>query len=395
MSFLTLKVISPNTDGTNEIVGKINTKRIDNISNLEYITAEAPVIGQTMQVPNDLYKLFESFMMNPTYIRYGDLENVVTWRLVDRFNKITRQNISFNATFPKLMRQFMNNHPQYNIQKKTQKDGVIYFKIGLSTDETPQPKTLSIDDEYKKQERNEKRRERYAKHAAENRQLALGLKDEILRRTNWTEIQFDQLIRLKLIPVFKNDTNIDIESIIIVANGRIIEFIYDKFNYINRAARKADYAVHQINKAIEHDKPQSEQQNYPVYTNRLKLAESPPENDKNETQSENKKKNYAYSIGNRLQQRIDLYNGVINNLPHFDHIVYPDIQSLSSLAIWLKNHTLHKVRKNMAKDQEEFEDDETPQAVDWDLDDDLYNSMPEDNVKDHNDINSKIIVDRE
>lgn len=338
--------------------------KINTCNAVSFINTPHPI---HIPIPNNPYQVFESFMLNPTYIRYGVSENIVTWRLVAKFNEATNQNISFNATLPKFMKQFMETHPQYNIRKKTRKDGVTYIGIGLNIDEIPEPKlppvTTQANNEKKQKERNDKR-------AITNRTVAARVKQEILQKTNWTEQQLIQIVNLKLLPAIKNGGGFNIDIMIMVAMGNITLFICDRINELEDLIRKAKIIEYNLNKATEQDEFQSKEQIYPVFTNRLRFVEN--ENGDNV--------NTVYDMGNYLQRKIDRYVRIIQDLPHFNNIVYPDIQQVFALVDRLKNFSPFKIRQNMAKVQEEFTDNETPQAVNWTFEDNLLEYVEDETV---------------
>lgn len=69
-------------------------------------------------------------------------------------------------------------------------------------------------------------------------------------------------------------------------------------------------------KAEHDDKIQS------IYTNRSKLSQ------------------ITYAAGEKLHQSINSYINSIGNLPTIENIVYPDLQQLVDLSIWLKTHSI-------------------------------------------------------
>lgn len=276
-----------------------------------------------------IYETFATFMMNPTHIRYGISEKVVTWRLVSLFNNVTGQNISFNSTFPTLMARFIQEHPNFNISKKLRKDGTTYLGIGLTTDDISRPKGLSITPQVNSDYKKQKEKEKNDRRALKNQVIATTLKETILQRTQWTESQYSQLINLGLIPVYRNGKEYCIESMIEATRGRIIEFTHNKIDDLNNFAKTANLVKLDLLRAINEDGISLKNNKFHPQTQRLKIAES------------------THKVGDILYRRINSYNNVMQDLPRINHIVYPDIQYLTDLANWLKENSMYQTRKGI------------------------------------------------
>lgn len=350
MSYLTLHMIDPNTNGTKESITKLNNKV--NIS--KEIVPAAPNNVVLFGAP-DLYIIFRNFMLNPTYIRYGICERIVTSKLVVTFNQVTQQNITFNSTFPKLMARFMQEHPHLNISKKLRTEGTTYIGVGLVDGPIFNNKQLPITPYKRDKEREQRAKDKYNQKVLVNRRIAGELKDAICQKTQWSIVQYDQLINLHMIPVFMNKNRYNLDAMIEATRANIIYFTYHKIEKLDRFTAHATVTKEAFIMAMKHDNDLSVINNFPTYTERLKVAE------------------VTYATGDTLLKKIRRYNNIMQNLPQIDHIVYPNIQHLTDLANWLKENSMHRTRKDMDDTQYKFEDDEVPQAVDWTLEDTLLN----------------------
>lgn len=301
-------------------------------------------------INTSLYKLFEDFINDPTHIRFGANEKIVTRRLVDHFNEVTGQSISLNKMFPKLMKQFIENNPDRGIMKKSRNEGIMYLGIGLFNDEAP--KIKRADNLREKitvwEEKNERRA--FRKRAEMDR-----LREEICVVTSWSDIEYQRLVNMGFINVIKNDNVVNLNAIIEVSRANIIAYTYNKIRKINHMIRGTNSVKLAYEAAIVQDNYLTTINNFPTYTNRLRVAPD------------------VNSSLFQLEKELAGYNNSLVDMPKITHIVYPNIQHINSLVSWLKSHNVHKTRKDMAITQQAAVDDEN-----WTLE-----GYPEDYVGDY------------
>lgn len=311
-----------------------------NTNSLLNITPRVPNIKETEET---LYTIFDEFMHDKEFIRFGVNESTVTWRLSRLFNLTKNQNISFNCKLPQLMELFMIKNPQYNISKKVRNSGTMYLGVGL-VDDIPNKRDSQLEEDQLTghalsvtEEEKEKQRDRYKRRRLKKLEILEQIRIEILQRTRWSNREYQQLVNLGFITVLQNHKEYNIEGTIELARGNIIRYSYDKIYALNRSAKSAQIVKHEVEKAITRDEYLTIQHKFPTYTNReLKAA-------------------VAYATGENLRIMLTSYANSMNNMPQIAHIVYPDIQYLSSVAQWLKDHGEYKTRSQMAKTQNEFE----------------------------------------
>jgi hypothetical protein len=287
----------------------------------------------------DLYKSFNEFMINPTYIRFGTNESVVTKQLSTYFNEISGRNVSHNHEFPKLMEIFMRYNPQYKITKKHRTEGMVYLGVGLATEPIPKLKTpiTNIEIRAKWKEKNDLR-------ALRKRNIADELKREIQRLTQWTDIEYQHMVNMGFITILKNGAIYNLDGIIIMATANIIAHTYNSINKLEQTIRGANSIKSAYERAITQDEELSNLHDFPTYTNRLRVAPD------------------VNNMIDRLQREIARYNNSIVDLPKINHIVYPDIQYSVALVTWLKSHNMYQTRRDMAATQQTAVD-----AEEWNL----------------------------
>ena len=280
---------------------------------------------------NDMvYTIFDQFMKNPSLIRLGQNEKVVTRRLVSLFNEVTKQNISLNSKFPKLMGQFIINNPQYGIVKKSRTEGIMYLGVGLVTDQEPKIKR-PLADTYVEIKANYKEKNNI--RAIRKRSDMDNMKQEIQLRTQWTDIEYQRMVNMGFIPAIKNDNLINIDAILEIARANIIAYTYNEIHKIKRSVRGANSVKRAFEDAIRQDEYLSILHSFPTYTNRLRVVHD------------------VTNTWNSLATDIKRYNNAITDLPKINHIVYPDIQHINSILEWLKSHNAHGTNKDMALTQ--------------------------------------------
>lgn len=291
--------------------------------------------------PSDIYAKLVAFMHDPRFIRIGTIESVRTVELAAAFNNIMRENAAYKSTFPRLMKQFMTEHSNLSIIKKTKNYGTVYEGIGLTSDPIPQEGTTTI-----------LQRSRNEKHIIRNRAFLDEIKMSLCQKCNWTDSHYRQMGTLGLIKLIKHGKNIDSDASISVINGRLIEYIYEKNIKLREKARYALLIKVEFEKAIICDTILSEGNGTPVYTNRLNTAEE------------------TYNAGEKLQRAINSYTNRIKSLPSVNISSNPNIDELNDLALWLKSNSMHKTRIDM-RIKQEAADPEIPQAVNWTLEEGL------------------------
>lgn len=317
--YMTLEVIETN------VSDRISTRPI---------VAQCPV-NRNVMLNDSLYESLERFMNDKRFIRLGSAEQVATWRLANLFNEITKNNVSFNSKFPELMKKYMEEHKQYNITKKVRKNGTMYIGIGLASDDMPKERKPYTSLQETKAEKEKREETKILRRGETLRQI----KDEIMRRTGWNELNYMRLIDLAFIRIYHNGISYDINTMIKVAEGNILRYVYENIEQLRDHVRHAEHVRKDFEKATEHDIYQTTQQNFPIFTQRIKVA------------------TLTYQAGYNLNKAINKYIDHMTNVPNMEDIVYPDTQYLQNLANWLLAHSNHKNQTKMATEQRATEED--------------------------------------
>ena len=279
-----------------------------------------------------LYEKLVEFI-NSDNIRKGTNESIRTKELATAFNIATSSQISYKNKLPQVMSKIMIDNPQLGITKKIKNYGTIYCGIGLSTDPTPKVNNPPLTTK----EKNDRR-------ALRNKHILESIKDIICQQSGWTKVQYQQMVNLSMIYIIRDGTYINIEAMICVTLGRLIQYINEKNIVLKQAEKYANLVKADFERCVGLDSMLLENMGV-TYTNRLLAAER------------------TYDAGSRLSAAIVSYNNTIQNLPYVQHIVYPNIQYLQDLSSWLKSHSMHKTRTNMRIDQENFEFDDSPNQI--------------------------------
>ena len=305
------------------------------ISTLNIDSSYKDVKGTTSN-DTDLYQVFKTFMLDSLYIRYGINEKVLTSRLCSVFNNVMKQDISFNAAFPAFMLQFMKDHSQYNILKKHRKEGIMYIGIGLVTDSVKREREVSITSHERKEAKLQREKMKSERRKLRNRVIVRELRDIIRSKTGWSDIEYNQLINLGFIHMYKNGKEYNITAMIESARANIRDYIYERIEHLQSFVPTATFMKNSFIKATNEDITLSQINEFPTYTERLKAAES------------------TYTVGNKLAREIIKYTDRTQMLPQLDDIVYPDIQHLSQIATWLKKNSSYRTSRDMAINQEDY-----------------------------------------
>ena len=281
-----------------------------------------------------VYETFKQFMLNPLIIRYDINEKIVTRKLSDLFNKTTGNNISFNMVFPRLMTRFMNEYTQFNITKKARKEGATYIGVGLVADPILTERRTELihrDHEEAFRKRNVDKRKEY------KREILWQIKNEILQRTSWTEINYRELINMNFISMFPTSEGYDIDATIKIAESFIIRYVYNKISKLTSAGQTAEHIKKDFQKSTEQDAFQTTLQRFPIYTQRNIVAPT------------------IQPAVKELNKRIKSYVNTVPNLPVINHIVYPNIQYFRDLIDWLNRNSLVKTVLKMKREQATME----------------------------------------
>ena len=260
------------------------------------------------------------------------------------------------------MLQFISEHPGYNIIKKARKEGTTYLGVSLVSDSIPDNIKLSLTQNKKSKQKDKEGKERKHLQKAQRKQEAIKLRETICQRTGWTYHEYIRVINMRFIPIYRNDIDYNIMAMIEAARVNIRNYIYHYLEPLYKCVHRALFIKNAIEKAINEDLVLSHHDNYPIYTQRLKVAPD------------------VYEPYISLYKTIQLYNKFTQGFPRIDDIVYPNIQQLLDLVNWLGQHNEREIDKEMAKEQEEFEDDETPQGVNWTFEDNVRKHVKDETV---------------
>ncbi len=281
-----------------------------------------------LKIEDPIYFKLVKFINDPIHIRKGPNERVRTRELTNAFNTATNEQITYKNKLPQLMRKFMEEYPNL-VNKQVKHDGTIYFGIGLTSDPLPKVKMPALTSKQK----NDKR-------VSQNKLVLDNIQNSICQRANWTVPEYQQMINLNLIYIVMDDDIPNIDSMIYIAIGRLIEYTYIKINKLKKVTKYAEIVKIDFEKSIQSDNVLSYHAEYPVYTNRLAATER------------------TYEAGNRLDAAITKFINPIHILPQFEHIKYPDIKYLYGLVLWLKTNSACKTRIDMRNTQENFDENE-------------------------------------
>lgn len=303
---------------------------------------------------NEPYSKLVTFIHDPKYIRIGSNETIKTMLLAGAFNKTMGENLAYKNSFPKLMAKFMLDYPNLSITKEVKNYGTIYRGIGLASDPIPGKTKNTI-----------VRKESNGNYHGRSKNFLDEAETQICSRCNWTSNQYRQMGNLGLIELAKDGKTLNIEATLYLIMGRLVSYIRYKNLKLITSFKCAMNVKIAFEKAIGWDNTLSENNGTPVYTNRLLIAEE------------------TYVAGEKLRRDSNLYTSIMQNLPILPFITYPNLEEISNLILWLKNNSLHKIRADMKIKQEEAEP-ETPQSVDWTLED----------IVDEYDNNKSILINR-
>lgn len=163
------------------------------------------------------------------------------------------------------------------------------------------------------------------------------IKNEILQRTGWTEINYRELINMDYISMFPTNRGYDIDATIKVAESYIIRYVYNIINKLILAGQSAQHVKEDFERSTEHDAVQTEQQQISVYTERNKVAST------------------IKPAVDELNKRLKSYLNSVTNLPVMNHIVYPNIQYFEELVNWLNIRSLVKTKLQMKREHAAME----------------------------------------
>ena len=195
-------------------------------------------------------------------------------------------------------------------------------------------------------------KERNDKRAIRNRQTLDTIQNIICQRTGWTSTQYNQMVNLGLIFLIRGKTGLNIEAIIAVIIGRLTQYVANKIQKLRKMENYAQLVKADFDRCTQLDL-QLMEDGTPIYTNRLMAATR------------------TYDAGSKLEDGINSYTNIINNLPQLQYIEYPNIGHIYELAIWLKDNSMYKTRLDMKTIQTNYDGD-IPQAVDWVIEDKIY-----------------------
>jgi hypothetical protein len=291
-----------------------------------------------------LYEKFLAFINNSQYIRLGSSESIRTTELAEEFNRVTMENISHISKLPQLMKRLIMNNANFGIIKKVRNNGTIYIGIGLTRFNSDKQKRPPLT----QKEKDEKR-------AVRNRALSNRFKLEICNETEWTEIQYQQLVNLGLVCLIHENNILNMEATIFMTKAKIAQYVYNSITKLKRAERTAKIIMNDFNTTKLQDVTLTICTDAPIYTNRLKAAER------------------TYTAGSELERKVNTYINTVEILPKISFISYPNIDELLNLIHTLKENSLFKTRQDMKITQEQYETDAT-NCVNWTIDNilDMY-----------------------
>lgn len=268
----------------------------------------------------ELYNKLFQFITNPAHMRYGIYERVGSKALCMNFNSIMKANASFNHTFPRLMKWFIDSYPQYEITKKIMTEGVVYLRIGLVSDPPPKERRPPLT----KKEQNMKCRDK-------NNAILDDVMISLCQITGWTVNQYQTMVSLGLVSIMEMDNVINGTGTIIVTEGNLFRYIFGRIKCVNQIAKQAKQVKEDFeNKTLE-DLILSAPGNCQRYTARLAVSE------------------ITYDTGSKLEEMLNRYSGTVEQLPALNYIVYPNIQQLRELSAWLKNNSKYQTELNMRR----------------------------------------------
>ncbi|CAH6420099.1 GIY-YIG family nuclease [uncultured virus] len=319
---LSLNIVNPDKNQWNRILesSTVDDIKTENYPNISFPTRNIIILNKDSS--QELYEKFKEFMHNPNIIRYGLYDRIGAKRLTQLFNESMHENVSFNHTFPKLMRRFIEEHPQYGITKKTMTEGVTYLRIGFVGDQAPKehhpPLTVK--------EKNDKVR-------FQKRVILQNMKDMICQVTGWTSLQYQQMIDLRLITVIMFGKVINIEATIQVAKGHLVEYLHNKISKLNRVVRSAEDIRDDFLRATFEIKPNS------IHSD-IKDTTEVDINTGTRCEARLRATNGTCNAVSTLEIALAKYTETVPGLPILNYIIYPDIQYMHNLAIWLKNNRI-------------------------------------------------------
>lgn len=281
-------------------------------------------------LPTDFtYLQFVNFMLDPQYIRFSIEDRIQSNKLTDLFNESTGLAISSNSIFPKLMKRFMDDYPQYGILKKSMTKGITYFYVGNAKEEIHGKKypTKTIE------ERNNNVRD--MRHYVLN-----NVMDAICQRASWTHLEYQRMVDLDFVTIVSLGGTINIEATIKICEGKLVEHIYKILADIISASNYAEIVKRDFVACTKSDINLTPINSSKRYQDRLLAAER------------------TYDAGDKLQSTIREYERSVIGLPILDYIVYPNIQYLRELSEWLKANSKFNVERRMAREHKAFEYEE-------------------------------------
>ncbi|CAH6420103.1 Hypothetical protein HVR_LOCUS1098 [uncultured virus] len=288
---------------------------------------------------NYSYQRLLEFIRDPRYIRLGANANIRTKELTNIFHEATGIYLSHTSKLPQIMKKIMNDHPDLMITKKVRTNGTFYMGLDSVDSPIPEPKKPALTP-----------KERSEKHILRKRELLNNACNEICKKTGWTITQYQTLVDLNILYIVQDYRMVDIDNTILVTIGRLVQYINEEKIKFRTLEYKGNICKSDFIKAMGWDLGLTTEETGPIFTNRLTAAER------------------TFKVGSMIKQHLDRYTLNLSNLPRLPNIVYPNIQHLYDLATWLKDNSLYNTRRDMAKEQNDFEY-ETPEAVDWDLTD--------------------------
>lgn len=286
-------------------------------------------------LPNQLLSSYDklvSFVHDPRFIRVSPSDSVRTTELTAAFNNTMQEHIASKTVFPKLMNKLIDDYPKFSITKKVKNYGTIYQGIGLTTDPIPQEgKAVPI------------QRQTNDKYLCLDRNFLKERQNAICKQCGWTDNQYKQMGALGIIHI---NRELNITATIYVIFGRLTEYIGNEILKLKRKIRYAKSIKVDFEKSTDYDKTLFEDDDTPIYTNRLKVA------------------TLTYDAGQKLQKSLNSYIDRINAIPKLDIIDYINTTEVDELIKWLKDNSMCKTRIDMAK-QQQVANPDPPQYVNW------------------------------
>jgi len=271
-------------------------------------------INKDILQPLDAYEKLVTFIHNPAFIRIGTIESVRTAELAATFNNTMSENVAYKTTFPRLMKRLLAEYPNLSISKQVKNYGTIYNGIGLTTDPIPKRGVAVI-----------LQKERNDKNYIYKREFLDKSEKDICQRCNWTSSQYRQMGTLGLIKFIKTNSILNIDATIYVIIGNLIQYIHEQNIKLNDKGKNALNTKALFENAISLDMILSENARTPIYTNRSLVAKE------------------TYAVGEKLQRAVYSYMNRIQSLPKLDIIMYPNLEELNNLIMWLKNNSTHRI----------------------------------------------------